>query len=209
MNFDDVVVRRCRPGDATEHMKAVTEPKSNIGNFLGWGVAARHWTFLDHAKWIYWHSSQKERFDSYSVMYGSKLIGFFSFCQAMDPWGVQICYWIRPSYQGRGVASIVLDTLVTRAFVIEGFEYVELHIDKANIASRKLPEKQGFEVVAEYSCTPTGEIETGEYQVWVKWNPALEKLNSKIQDGVTDTSMLAPAWTKTALALQLVRAIFK
>lgn len=209
MNTDYLIVRHCRPGDATEHMKALSEPNSNIGNFLGWGVAASNWTFLDHAKWLYWHSQHQDRFDSFSVMYGSKLVAFFSFCKAMDPWGVQICYWVRPSFQGKGIASIVLDTLVTRAFVLDGFEYVELHIDEANIASRRLPEKLGFDVIANYECVPTGLIETGKYLVWTKVNPIIERLNSRIQSDPVDTAWLAPAWSKTALALQLVAILYK
>jgi hypothetical protein len=57
------------------------------------------------------------------------------------------------------------------AFWSPGYDYVEIHTDKANLASRRIPEKLGFHIEDSYTCTPIGNQGTGKMDVWIKWNP--------------------------------------
>lgn len=173
MKFDvgECVIRKVIPKDALEHMKACRDSADYLGNYLEWGIHAPTWDFPRHARWINYYADMPEPYESYSVFLGTKLIGFFSYGKAADPWGIQICYWVRKGYNGNGVATTITEFLTDKAFFFKGFGYVEIHVDFDNIASRKVPEKLGFEIDEQYSCVPHGAKETGLMLVYVKYNP--------------------------------------
>ena len=172
IDVGECVVRKCRPQDAIEHMKACRDSSDYLGDFLEWGIHAHTWDFPQHARWINYHADLPEPFESYSVFLGSKMVGFFSYGHALDSWGIQICYWVRKGYEGNGIATTITEFLTDKAFYFKGFSYVEIHVDVKNLASRKVPEKLGFEIDEEYSCTPRGPKETGRMVVYVKYNPS-------------------------------------
>ena len=66
-----------------------------------------------------------------------------------DPAGREIGYWVRDGWTGRGIATAAARQMVQRAFAIDGVSYVEIHHDKANLASRRVPEKLGFTLIRE------------------------------------------------------------
>jgi RimJ/RimL family protein N-acetyltransferase len=171
IDVGECVVRKCRPQDAVEHMKACRDSANYLGDFLEWGLHAHTWDFPQHARWINHHVDVPEPYESYSVFLGSKMVGFFSYGPAADLWGVQLCYWVRKGYEGNGIATTITEFLSVKAFYFKGFSYVEIHVDTKNLASRKVPEKLGFEIDEEYSCTPHGAKETGRMLVYVKYNP--------------------------------------
>ena len=62
---------------------------------------------------------------------------------------IEIGYWVHVAWTGRGLATIAAGALVDAAFAMADIERVEIHHDKANAASRRVPEKLGFVLVAE------------------------------------------------------------
>jgi RimJ/RimL family protein N-acetyltransferase len=56
--------------------------------------------------------------------------------------------------------------LTEAAFSIEGVDHVEIHHDAANVASRRVPEKNGFELVGE---SPDQAVAPSEVGVDVTW----------------------------------------
>jgi hypothetical protein len=83
---------------------------------------------------------------------------------------VQICYWVTKPFAGYGIATEVTDILVERAFLGYRYNYVELHIDEQNTASKRIPEKLGFSVQDTYE-QKMGKKGSGKMQLWVKENP--------------------------------------
>jgi ribosomal-protein-serine acetyltransferase len=67
----------------------------------------------------------------------------------IGPTGREIGYWVRASMIGRGIATEAARQLTERAFAIPGVEHVEIHHDKANLASRRVPEKLGYTLLRE------------------------------------------------------------
>jgi Acetyltransferase (GNAT) domain len=122
-------------------------------------------------RWITSHRRIEEPFNSYGAFYNDRLLGFFNYSPANDYLGVQICYYVSDHCGGRGVATLVTETLVEKAFLFGKFEYVELHIDIANIPSQRVAQKVGFEPVVDYTCPKSGTLGSGKMQVWVKINP--------------------------------------
>ena len=56
----------------------------------------------------------------------------------------EIGYWIRADAVGNGYASEATATLTAVAFRVCGVDRVEIHVDPANTASLRIPERLGF-----------------------------------------------------------------
>jgi RimJ/RimL family protein N-acetyltransferase len=154
----------------SHYMKACRESKNYLGDFLDWGENVQNLPFKNHLNFIQGCIKTSKYYPSFSVFYGERFVGFFSYSPACDLYGVQICYWISRPFSGKGIATEVTDLLVERAFLGYRFNYVELHIDEENIASKRIPEKLNFSVFDHYS-DKMGTKGSGKMQLWVKDNP--------------------------------------
>jgi ribosomal-protein-serine acetyltransferase len=67
----------------------------------------------------------------------------------IGPAGREIGYWVRASLVGQGIATEAARQLTEQALAIPGVDHVEIHHDKANVASRRVPEKLGYVLVRE------------------------------------------------------------
>jgi hypothetical protein len=77
---------------------------------------------------------------------------------------------IRKKYSGKGVASMALKHLSDIAFFKHNYLHIELHIDIDNVASRRVAEKSGFEVIDGYSGLPIGTKGSGNMEVFALVN---------------------------------------
>ncbi len=83
-----------------------------------------------------------------------------------QPGCLEIGYWVRSSLLGRGFAPRAAAGLTTAALCLEGVGWVEIHHDRANRASRRIPEKLGFHLVAEEPDAVEAPGESGVSCVW-------------------------------------------
>lgn len=67
----------------------------------------------------------------------------------IGPTGREIGYWVRASMIGRGIATEAARQLTEGALAVPGVDHVEIHHDKANLASRRVPEKLGYTLMRE------------------------------------------------------------
>lgn len=171
IDVDDLIIAPAKKEPVLEHMNACQDTKKNLGNFLDWGINAPSWSFKQHLSWISAAEAMKLPYKSNAVFWNDKLVGMFDMVEAADPYGVQLLYWVRGNYQGNGIATTVVETLTERAFLGSAWDYVEIHVDGANVGSRKVPEKLGFSIEETYKMPPMGTKGTGLMDVWVKANP--------------------------------------
>ena len=73
------------------------------------------------------------------VFLGDVIVGGSGLHRRVGPDGLEIGYWIHVDHTRRGYASEVSAALTTAAFQIPGIERVEIHHDKANLASAACP----------------------------------------------------------------------
>ena len=79
---------------------------------------------------------------------------------ASDGARLDIGYWVHVAHVGRGFATAAARRLTDAAFALAEVDVVEIHHDRANQASRRVPEKLGYELVGERAdeiCAP-GEV---------------------------------------------------
>lgn len=81
--------------------------------------------------------------------------------------GLEIGYWIHVDHTGRGYATEVSAALADLAFSVHGVTRVEIHHDRANVASEGVPRALGYELVAERADEITAPGEAGFDCTWV------------------------------------------
>ena len=171
IDIDDLIISPVKKSAALEHMKACRDTKKNLGDFLHWGIEAPNWDLKQHLTWINACESMKPPYKSNAVFWNNTLVGVFDMVEGADSYGVQLLYWVRGNFQGNGIATAVVEMLTQVAFLGSAWDYVEIHVDRANVGSRKVPEKLGFIVDETYQMPPMGSKGTGVMDVWVKFNP--------------------------------------
>lgn len=171
LDEDLLVITPISPLEAKEHMNLYREGKNNIDNFLELGELFYLYTFKYHAKLLLDLYKSPSDYPAFMVKYGKKLVGMFVFSPARYMGGVQMIYYIRPSFQGKGIATYALKHLSNIAFYTHKFLHIELHIDVDNTASKKVAEKSGFASAFDYVDEPIGVKGSGNMEIHVLINP--------------------------------------
>jgi ribosomal-protein-serine acetyltransferase len=65
------------------------------------------------------------------------------------PDALEIGYWLRPGFVGRGIVTTAVRLLTTAAFAVDGIERVEIWHEETNAASGAVPARLGFIEVGE------------------------------------------------------------
>jgi ribosomal-protein-serine acetyltransferase len=96
------------------------------------------------------------------------LVGGAGLGRGSDPIALNIGYWTRSDRTGRGYATAAARTLTEVAFtLIPGIRRVEIHMDKANVASRAIPKQLGYRLDHEEVRRVEAPGHTGHGLVWV------------------------------------------
>ena len=80
--------------------------------------------------------------------------------------GLEIGYWVHTDFVGRGFATRAAQALTTIGLGLRGVTHIEIHHDKANVASGRVPFKLGFEMVGEQQVEAVAPGESGLSCVW-------------------------------------------
>jgi len=89
--------------------------------------------------------------------------------------GLEIGYWVRADLTGRGIATEAARQACDRAFADPTIDRVEIHHDRANPASGRIPAKLGFELAGEVHRAPAAPGEDGVELVWRLTRDAWER----------------------------------
>ena len=96
-----------------------------------------------------------------------QVVGTVGLHRRISEGGLEIGYWIHVDHVGRGYATVAAAVATDVAFTQPGIDHVEIHHDRANTVSRRVPEKLGFELVrTDLPVEPLAPGETGVRWVW-------------------------------------------
>jgi ribosomal-protein-serine acetyltransferase len=84
----------------------------------------------------------------------------------IGPGGIEIGYWIHVAHANRGFATEAAGALTEWSLGLVSIDRVEIHHDVANVASQRVPEKLGFELIGTRTRPPEASGETGELRIW-------------------------------------------
>jgi GrpB-like predicted nucleotidyltransferase (UPF0157 family)/RimJ/RimL family protein N-acetyltransferase len=147
---DGLLLRRWTPKDAEALSHAVAESIDHLRPWMGW--IAQEPTAIEDRR------TRLEEWERDWSRGGDVLLGIFLFDQVIGscglhrriaPDGLEIGYWIHPSFTRRGFATRAAWLLTDAALDQPDISHVEIHHDKANVASAGVPRKLGYQFVEE------------------------------------------------------------
>lgn len=155
----DVAIRRLLVDDAETVHEAIIESLDHLRPWMPW-VCKEPLTIEERVEWI------RGVTESVGIFVGDTFVGGTGLHDRISPSGREIGYWVRVGWTGRGIATEASRQMMNRAFSIAEVDHVEIHHDKANIASARVPDKLGFSLIRE---VPDEIAAPGECGISCEW----------------------------------------
>ncbi len=164
---DGVLLRRWLVTDAEVLGRAVEESDDHLRPWMAW---MEHEPQTLEQRRAMLAEREREWSRGGDVMLGTfvgdEVAGSCGLHRRRGPSALEIGYWIHPSFTGRGLATTVARMLTDVAFSVPGITHVEIHIDKANVASLGVPRRLGFGFLGEAPDEVSAPSEVGVDCAW-------------------------------------------
>lgn len=164
-----VTLRRFRAEDADALFHAVIE---SLGELRPWMPWAADYSRASTEEYLAGSVKDWDEGTAYNyaivtvVPGGSALVGSIGLMTRCGPGGLEIGYWVRSAYTGRGLATAATAALVGQAFGLPGVDWVEIVHDELNVASGQIPRKLGFTEAGRRPLDSPPPSGTGTGVVW-------------------------------------------
>ncbi|BCB78423.1 GNAT family N-acetyltransferase [Phytohabitans flavus] len=156
-----VVLRRWQPQWVDEATTAIRESLPELKPFLAWARdehdadATRAFIEKSAESWADGTEFTYAMFDT-----TGDLVGAIGMMTRMGPGVIEIGYWIRTSYAGRGYMTAAVGALTRVARTLPGIDRVAIRHDAANAASGAVAAKAGFVEVERVTRDPEAPSQT-------------------------------------------------
>jgi RimJ/RimL family protein N-acetyltransferase len=96
-----------------------------------------------------------------------RVLGVMSLMARIGPDALEIGYWLRSDFTGRGIATACVGALTKAALALPHVVAVEIHCDEANVRSAAIPRRLGYRLdrIDQDKITAPGEI--GRLMIWM------------------------------------------
>ena len=164
-----LVIRAWKPEDAPLLHAAVTASTEHLRPWMPW-IAFEPQTVEERRALI--EQWQIDAADGKDHVYGvfsaetGEVLGGTGLHNRVGPGGIEIGYWIHVDHCGQGYATELSRALTDTAFGLERIERVEIHTDKANELSARIPPRLGYTLTEEAPREIVAPGEIGINQTW-------------------------------------------
>lgn len=163
----DLVLRAWRPDDVDDLAEAVARNVEHLRPWMPW-IAHERLTPAARLELIAGWS--RERDAGGDVVFGAfqdgQVVGGTGLHRRRGPSGLEIGYWVDADHTSREIATEMARLLTTAAFEVPGVSFVEIHNDRANVASGRVPAKLGYTSVGEAPAEITAPGQVGVDCTW-------------------------------------------
>jgi ribosomal-protein-serine acetyltransferase len=168
-----LLLRRWSPEDAVALSDAVAESSEHLRPWMAW-IAEEPLTLGQRRSMLI--KFERDWRDGGDAMLGmffdGRVVGGCGLHRRIARNGLELGYWVHPYFTRRGFATTAARLLTDTAFTLPGITHVEIHHDKANVASAGVPRRLGFSLLAE----APDEIEApGEFGIECQWRMDQER----------------------------------
>lgn len=165
--LDQFVLRRYKREDAPALAQAVAENLEHLRPWMPW-IALEPTTLRDREELVArWEREWEEGFQyNFGMFLGSRVVGGAGLIRRISPGGLEIGYWVHRGCTGRGFATAAAGALTTIGLSLLDVTHIEIHHDKANEASKRVPAKLGYVMVREEPDEIAAPGETGLSLIW-------------------------------------------
>lgn len=190
------VVRSWRMSDADALSAAIAENLEHLRPFLTWASSepiSRHARRALITRW-----AKQEAFggdEPVGLFLGGEVVGGSGLHRRIGAGGLEIGYWVHVRFVRRGIACLAAQMLTDLAFSRPDIDRLEIHHDRANVASMGVPPKLGFTLVGEEPRAIEAPAETGVHLIWRvtrdQWLSAPRMAGVEVERGID------ARWTST------------
>lgn len=162
-----LVIRSLREADAGELSRAIHESVEHLRPWHAW-VAAEPVSLEERRALIAGWMRDAERGGDLvaGAFLGDRLVASAGLHRRIGAGGLEIGYWVHQDFLRRGIATTAAAALTDVAFTLGDIDRVEIHHDRANVASGGVPRKLGFELVGQELRDLSAPGEIGVHLVW-------------------------------------------
>jgi len=101
-----------------------------------------------------------------AMLVGEEVVGGTGLTRRGDQPSLEIGYWVDVDHQGHGHATRAARLLTTAAFALGRVTTVEIHHDRANVRSGRVPARLGYQFMGEH---PDEKVAPGEVGIDCTW----------------------------------------
>lgn len=162
-----LLLRRWSRRDAHQLVAAVAESREHLRPWMAW-AAEEPLTIEQRREWIIGvERAWRDGGDAVlGIFLDGRVVGGCGLHRRIARDGLELGYWIHPRFTRRGLATAAAQLLTGGAVALPGVTHVEIHHDKANVASAGVPRKLGFSLLAE---VPDKIEAPGEIGIECRW----------------------------------------
>ena len=120
--------------------------------------------YLQGAK-TQWETGEAFQYAIMSLV-GSTVLGSCGLMRRIDEGGLEIGYWVHVAHTRQGLATAAAAALTSASFCLSHVTHVQIHVDRANVASRAIPIRLGYLHVATRRRDRQAPAETGHDEIW-------------------------------------------
>ena len=161
INAGELVLKRWEPEWAAASTAAIRESLPELQGYLPWA----HDGYADQDSRDFIERSVRGWADGTEFNYAifttiGELVGSIGLMTRMGPGVLEIGYWTRTAYAGRGYMTTAVNAVTRVALSLPGIERAAIQHDASNAASAAVAAKAGFAEVARLDRDPQAPAET-------------------------------------------------
>jgi ribosomal-protein-serine acetyltransferase len=170
---DGMVLRIWRPTDAEVLARAVTANVEHLRPWMAW-VAHEPLTLDQRAALLKeWNAEWEDgKVAPMAMLVGDQVGGGTGYVRPEGTEAWQIGYWVDRHHLGHGYATTAARLLTSAALELEWISQIEIHHDKANQRSGRVPARLGYAFIGE---RPDAIVAPGEVGIDCTWRMTKEE----------------------------------
>ena len=163
----EVQLRLWRVDDAARLGEAVGESAKHLQPWMAWMADEPQTPEQRRAMLARWESEWSDGGDAvYGIFLDGDVVGSCGLHRRVGHDALEIGYWIHAAFVRRGLATEAARLLTAAAFSMPEISSVEIHHDRANLASSGVPSRLGYRFVGEQPDEAIAPEDTGVECIW-------------------------------------------
>lgn len=140
--FDRYLLRPLRTEDAEDIFNAINTQREHLGRWLPFVASTHH---IAQTQEVIREMRSDTANPVFTLRESNAFAGLIGFKSADPQRGsIEIGYWLREEYQGKGIVTAAVRTLCERAFAELGMRTVVIRCGVGNERSNRIPQRLGF-----------------------------------------------------------------
>lgn len=164
-----VHVRRWRRTDLAALVAATHASWRHLQPWLPWAQdepdAPSSLAYLERCD-AEWEAGEAFHYAVVATPESDAVLGSCSVVRRIGEGGLEIGYWVHAAHARRGLATAAATGLTSEGFTLPDVDRLEIHTDRANVPSRTVAGRLGYELVDVRTRAPQAPADTGQEEVW-------------------------------------------